>query len=62
MTSLPGLSDIRNNFIDIQFGKMEIINNQMKVWDKSNNLIVTYNLFDNQGHPTMGAVYRKEVV
>ena len=62
MNSLPGLSDIRTNFIDIQFEKMEIINNQMKVWDKSNNLIVTYNLFDNQGHPTMGAVYRKEVV
>jgi len=60
--SLPGISDIVSEFKNIQYGKMEIVNNQMKVWDQTGELIVTYDLFDKNGLPTMGSVYKKVVV
>ena len=61
VNSIPKLSEIVSEFKNIQFGKMEIVGNQMKVWDQGDNLIVTYNLFDKNGLPTMGSVYKKEI-
>ncbi len=62
LDALPSLADIRSEMIDVHFGKLEILSNQMKVYDKSGSLIVTYDLFDDNGNPTMSQVYRREVV
>lgn len=60
--SIPELSEIRNELIDVQFGALEIKNNQMIIKDRHDNIISIFNLFDNNGNPTMSAVYKREVV
>ena len=62
VNTLPQLAEIKAEMVNVQFGKLEITNNQMLVWDQSGTLLVTYDLFDNNGNPTMNLVYRREVV
>lgn len=59
---LPQLADFRDEMINLNFGKLEIVNNRMLMYDQAGVLIVTYDLFDNNGNSTMSAVYRREVV
>lgn len=60
--SLPILSDIRNEMINITFGGLEIANNQLTIKDKDGTIIAIFDLFDQNGNPTMLAVYKREVV
>ncbi len=45
--------------INIESGKWEIINNQMKFYDTSGTLILTFDLFDENGNPTMRHVFSR---
>jgi len=60
--NIPELADIRNEMINVQFGGLEITNNQMIIKDKDGITIAIFNLKDAQGNPTMQAIYKREVV
>lgn len=62
VSALPQLSEIRDELIDVQFGGLEITNNQMIVKDKSGSVISIFDLFDQNGNPTMAAVFKRTVV
>ncbi len=62
VNSLPVLSEIKSEMINVQYGKLEITNNQLTIWDKEGNILSVFDLYDNQGNPTMNAVYRREIV
>lgn len=57
--NLPSLLEIRDEMIDVQFGGLEIANNQMTIKDKQGTVIAIFDLFDKNGLPTMGAVYKR---
>jgi hypothetical protein len=61
MAGIPELSEIRNEMINVQFGGLEITNNQMIIKDKLNATIAIFDLFDINGLPTMAAVYKRTV-
>lgn len=45
---------------DMQFGRWHIINNQMLFYGPDNTtLLAVFNLFDDQGNPTMNAVFQR---
>lgn len=62
VNTLPILSEIRNEFINIEYGALEITNDQMIIRDKANVVIAVFNLFDEFGNPTMNSVYKRTVV
>jgi hypothetical protein len=62
MAGIPALAEIRNEMINVQFGGLEITNNQMIIKDKLNATIAIFDLFDKHGLPTMSAVYKRTVV
>lgn len=62
VNGIPSLSEIRDEMINIQFGGLEISNNQMTIKDKDGAVIAIFNLKDAQGNPTMTTVYKREVV
>lgn len=48
---------------DAQFGRWQIINNQMLFYAPDNvTLLATFNLFDESGAPTMDAVFQRVLV
>jgi hypothetical protein len=60
--SLPLLADIKSEMINVQYGDLQIENNQLTIWDKQGNILTVFALFDDRGFPTMSAVYKREVV
>jgi hypothetical protein len=60
--AIPALADIRNEMINVQFGGLEIANNQMIIKDKNGIIIAIFDLFDQNGNPTMCSVFTREVV
>lgn len=60
--ALPILSDIRAEMINIQFGALEITNDQMIIKDKLGVVVAILNLFDKDGNPSMNSVFKREVV
>ena len=62
MDNLPILSDIREEMINVQFGELEIANNQMVIKDKVGIVIAILDLFDKNGNPNMNSVFKREVV
>lgn len=49
-----------NVLYDAQFGRWKIANNQMQFYAADNTtLLATFNLFDDQGNPTMDAVFER---
>ncbi len=59
VSALPGLNSFRDEMINIQFGGLDISNNQMTITDKAGTTIAIFDLFDNAGNPTMNAVYKR---
>ena len=59
--SIPALSEIRDEMINVTFGGLEIANNQMIIKDKSGVIIAIFDLFDQNGNPTMCNVFTREV-
>lgn len=62
VSEVPMLESIREELINITYGGLEISNNQLTIKDKSGLVIAIFDLFDQNGNPTMTAVYRREVV
>lgn len=49
-----------NALYDMQFGRWHISNNQMRFYAPDNStLIAVFNLFDDNGNPTMDAVFQR---
>lgn len=52
-----------NALYDVQFGRWHIVNNQMLFYAPDNTtLLATFNLFDQNGVPTMDAVFERVFV
>jgi hypothetical protein len=62
IAALPLIQNIRDEFINVQYGALEIKNNQMTIWDKAGEIIAVFSLFDANDNPTMSAVYKREVL
>lgn len=62
VNTLPGLLEIRDEMVNVSFGGLEIANNQMTIKDKAGVVIAIFDLFDKNGNPTMGAVYKREII
>jgi hypothetical protein len=62
INALPAIQEIRDEFINIQYGALEIKDSQLTIKDKEDVIIAVFDLFDNYGNPTMTAVYKREVV
>jgi hypothetical protein len=45
-----------------QVGNWEIKNNQMLIYDTSGEVMLTYNLYDSKNKPSMGEVFRRELI
>jgi len=45
-----------------QIGNWEIKNNQMIIYNTSEEVMLVYNLYDSQNNPSMGEVFRRELV
>jgi hypothetical protein len=64
--AIPQLSELktilRDEMINVQFGALELKNNQMIIKDQNGVNIAIFNLFDSLGNPTMTTVYRREIV
>jgi hypothetical protein len=60
--TLPVLTEIREELINVQFGGLEIVNNQLTLKDKAGITIAIFDLFDKNGNPTMLSVFKREVV
>ena len=43
----------------VETGRWQIVNNQMRFYDTTNTLILTFDLLDLAGLPTMDAVYQR---
>lgn len=57
LTSLTGSIQ---QLLDITEGKWKIVNNQMLFYKKDNTtLVATFNLFDDQGNPSMDSVFER---
>jgi hypothetical protein len=61
MASIPELAEIRAEMINVQFGGLEILNNQMIIKDRAGITIALFDLFDKNGLPTMSTVYKRMV-
>jgi hypothetical protein len=49
-----------NMLYDMQFGRWHIVNNQMLFYGPDNStLLAVFNLFDDNGNPTMDAVFQR---
>jgi len=56
------LANLDLNFEKYMFGKMEIHDDVMDIYDTDGNIIRTFNLFDINGNPTTTApVYKREI-
>jgi hypothetical protein len=60
--NLPVISDIRDEMINVTFGALEIANNQLTIKDKAGSTIAIFDLFDDNGNPTMTRVFKRTVV
>jgi len=57
----PTLAQMRDEMINVQFGGLEIANNQMTIKDKAGAVIAIFDLFDKNGNPTMLSVFKRTV-
>lgn len=54
--------DMKNAVISAMYGKMEIHDDVMDIYDAEGNVIRTFELFDVAGNPTTSsAVYKREI-
>ena len=55
-------AQMTNSIIDTMYGKMEIHDDIMDIYDTQGNIIRTFELFDAAGNPTTSsAVYKREI-
>lgn len=61
VTNLPDINTIRDEIINIHFGKLSIdpITNTMTVWDKNGIVVGSYNLQDENGNPDSVRVFER---
>lgn len=62
LNDVPLLRDIRDELINVTYGGLEISNNQLTIKDKEGSIIAIFDLFDQNGKPTMLSVFKREVV
>jgi len=62
ISRLPLLSEIRQELININYGKLVIDSqtDEMIIYDKNNNIIAKFDLYDNLGNLNAEKVYRRE--
>lgn len=62
VSNLPVLSELRNEMINVQFGGLEIANNQMTIKDQNGVTIAIFDLLDQNGSSTMSSVFKRTLV
>jgi hypothetical protein len=62
--ALPSMQQIREEFINVNFGNLLIneIDSTLSIWDKAGELIVKYELYDNNNNLNPSRVFRREVI
>ena len=56
------MKSIRDELISIQHGALEIVNNQLILKDREDEIIAVFDLYDQNGNPSMISVFKREVV